>query len=387
MQRRTFLADLGMGFTGLALGSMLADDGVVFPVSYSQAGWTLPSVASIFTGRHPKDHGATDFQLPIAEGMPTMAEILAANGYETKGFVSHIILDQATGIARGFQEYDSWVLEIGNPHKVSSSSELTTRALAAMGRATEPWFIWIHYFDPHFDYLAHTGFGVFGDSGSDRYDQEIAHTDLHIGRLLDEVPDDTIVIFTSDHGEEFGEHDGLYHYTLHSEVMRTPLVIRAPFLEPGIDSSVAEQIDILPTLLSMLGIESDAPMVGRDLFDPSIPDGPTFVERDRPPGWRQRGVIVGKRSLFVIEEVDPEASKTTRPRTAVPVTNVRPGIYLYDEEILPGEKLNLYFEEDPEGMELLGLLMSHFGKGEDPAERAELDEDLKEKLRKLGYIE
>jgi arylsulfatase A-like enzyme len=150
---------------------------------------------------------------------------------------------------------------------------------------------------------------------------------------------------------------------------------------------VAEQIDILPTLLSMLGIESSVPIAGRDLFDPSIPDGPTFVERNRPPRWRQQGVIVGKRSLWVVEEVDPEESKTTHPRTAVDVTNVRPGIYMYDEDVQPGQKLNLYFEDDPKALELLGLLTSHFGEGQDPADRVELDEELKKKLRDLGYIE
>jgi hypothetical protein len=107
----------------------LAADGVVFPVSYSQAGWTLPSLASIFTGHHPKDHKATDFLLPIAASLPTMPEILAVEGYETRGYVSHILLDQGTGFARGFGEYDSSVLEMGNPHKISSSGELTDRAL------------------------------------------------------------------------------------------------------------------------------------------------------------------------------------------------------------------------------------------------------------------
>ncbi len=365
----------------------LAARGVVFPKSYSQAGWTLPSIATILTGRYPKDHGATDFMLPISESTPTLAEILSAAGYDTRAFVSHVILDERSGVARGFGHFDASVLAIGNPHLVSTSREITDNALAGLHAARQPFFIWVHYFDPHFDYLAHDGLEAFGGSDSNRYDQEIAFTDDQIGRLLEQVSDDTIVVFTSDHGEEFGEHGGVYHYTLHDEVLRTPLVIRAPDLEPGTNAAIAEQIDLLPTLLAMLQIAPPAGLPGRDLFATNVTDGPVFVERDNPPPWRQRGVILGSQSLWVIEEIAaaevPEASRLT----ATPVKNVHPGIYLYDEAVQPGQNLNLYFKDDPQALALLGLLSEHFSQGLRPNSRFEMDDELREKLRSLGYID
>jgi len=366
----------------------LAAEGVVFPVSYSQAGWTIPAVASIMTGRYPRDHTATDFRHPIDMALPTMAGILSRNDYDTKGYVSHFMLNPNNGFSQGFNEFDSSVLSKGHPHNISSSREVTDLALAGLRSAKEPFFLWVHYFDPHFEYLSHSSFSSFGDSEIDRYDQEIAYTDFHIGRLLERISDeDTIVIFTSDHGEEVGEHGGKYHYTLYDDVMRTPLIIKAPFLEPGINEGSAEQIDILPTLLGLLDLEVGSSLPGRDLFDSSTPEGPVFIERDRPPLWRQRGVIAGNHKLWVIEEFDIRTIPAGNRETAIPVENVHPGIYMYDLAADPGEKNNIYSEKDPKALELLGIMTRHFSVSKSPTRRVKLEADTLEKLRSLGYVE
>jgi arylsulfatase A-like enzyme len=366
----------------------LASEGAVFPRSYSVSGWTLPSVASLMTGRYPKDHAATDFRFPIDPSVMTLPEILQASGYSTQAIVSHFMLNPTNGFARGFDVFDASVLEQGNPHDATTAREVTDLALAGMRAADAPWFIWAHYFDPHFVYHSQPGFGVFGSAELDLYDQEIGFTDQQIGRLLDEVEADrTIVIFTADHGEEFGEHGGVYHYTLYDEVMRTPLVVRAPFLEPGIRDGLAEQIDLLPTLLGMLGIERDPMLPGRDLFDPQASDGPAFFERDRPPPWRQRGVAVDDHVLWVIVEVDMEEIPEDNRRTAVPVKNVEPGIYMYDLASDPKQTINLYYPSDARSRELLALVEAHFSTERSPATRIELDEQTRQQLRDLGYAE
>jgi len=367
----------------------LASEGVVFSKSYSQTGWTLPSIATIFTGQYPKDHGATDFHWSLDVKLPTLAGILRRAGYDTHGYVSHVMLTPTYGIADGFAHYDYSVLNHGHPHDVSTGKELTDLAIAGIKKAEGPYFMWVHYFDPHFEFIAHPAFASFGDTDRDRYDQEIAFTDHHIGRLLQNLPDrdHTVVVFTSDHGEEFGEHGGVFHYTLYDEVMLVPLVITAPFLDPGVDGSITEQIDLLPTVLSLLGVEAPSGLPGRDLLGtPREPDQPVFVERDRPPPWRQRGVYKNGFKLIFVEEVDSTMIPPSSRGTYVPVTNVHTGTFMYDLTKDPGEKHNIFDASDARALELLGLMTTHFSQRKYEEAGVQLDEDMLEKLRSLGYI-
>jgi arylsulfatase A-like enzyme len=367
----------------------LAAEGVVFTNSYSQSGWTLPSIATIFTGHYPKDHGATDFHWSLDVKLPTLAGILRRNGYDTKGYVSHVMLTPTYGVADGFASYDYSVLDVGDPHDVSTARELTDLAVVGVKRATKPYFLWVHYFDPHFEYLSHPAFASFGNSDIDRYDGEIAHTDYYIGKLLHNLPDKdhTVIVFTSDHGEEFGEHGGVFHYTLHQEVMRVPLVIKAPFLEPRMDDSINDQTDLLPTMLGLLGIEPPEELPGRDLFGPPPAEWrPIYIERDRPPPWRQRGMIEDGMKLVFIEEVDSTLIPPASRGTHVPVTNVHPGTYLFDLSKDPGEMHNVFNASDTRALELLGRMMTHFSQRKYEEAGVEVDQELLEKLRSLGYV-
>lgn len=367
----------------------LASEGVVFPNSYSQSGWTLPSVATILTGHYPKDHGATDFHWSLDPGLPTLASILRRNGYATMGYVSHVMLTPTYGVADGFAEYDYSVLNIGHPHDVATARQLTDLAIAGVKRADKPYFLWVHYFDPHFEYLSHELYASFGDSDIDRYDGEIAFTDSHIGRLLRRLPDrdHTVVVFTSDHGEEFGEHGGVFHYTLYEEVMRVPLVIQAPSLDPRVDPTTTEQIDLLPTMLGLLGVEAPSGLPGRDLLGPApAEDGPVFFERERPPPWRQIGVIEEGFKLIYIEEADSNAIPPASRGTHIPVTFVHAGTRMFDLSEDPAEKNNIFEPTDPRALSLLGKMTAHFSTRKYEETGVELDEQLLQKLRSLGYI-
>ncbi|HEU4364826.1 MAG TPA: sulfatase [Candidatus Krumholzibacteria bacterium] len=366
----------------------LAQEGVVFDHAVSASGWTLPSVATIFTGRYPKDHGATDFHWSLDPSLPTLAGILRRSGYDTHGFVSHIMLTPTYGMGDGFAHFDFSVLNVGHPHEISTSTQLTELALKGLRNVKEPYFLWVHYFDPHFEYLEHGQF-PFGTSEEQRYDSEIAFTDYYIDNLLKVVDrGNTIVVFTSDHGEEFGEHDGQYHYTLHGEVMRVPLIVKAPGLAPRVESAPVEQIDLLPTILSLLGVAAPEGLPGRDLFGaaPAPAGAPLFMERDRPPQWRQRGVQRGGHKLIVIEEADTSLVPPTSRNEEIPVTNVHPGIYLYDLARDPGERDNLFSRDDPVSLELLGLVATHFATAAARPQPVAVDAELLEKLKSLGYV-
>jgi arylsulfatase len=390
-----------LGFSGHERGTSSAIDrlaaaSVRFERSYSQSGWTLPSVATILSGRYPKDHGATRFDRALDPDVETMATILADQGYDTRGFVSHVLLGTDYGLSKGFRVYDDSVLQVGNPHKVASAVPLTDSVLRSLQTLEEPFFLWVHYFDPHFKYLSHSRWGHLGTAKIDRYDAEIAHTDEQIGRLLTGLEDrellgNTVIVFTADHGEEFGEHGGHLHYTLHDEVVRVPLVIQAPSLEPGVRSEVSEQIDLLPTILALLGIEPEESYPGRNLLVGAGEPSPVFLERERPAGFVQRAVVLDRYKLIFVEA--SEAGRQSRVAVPAPVgkgkrrrPKVEPGISLYDLSEDPAETMNLFEESAPESRQLLDLLERHFLARNSSGHEVTLDEDLKRKLKSLGYL-
>lgn len=367
----------------------LAAEGVRFERCYSQSGWTLPSIATILTGLYPREHGATDVNRRIHRGVTTLAEILAERGYDTQAFISHVLLTAKSGLAKGFRVYNDSVLDVGHPHAVATAQPITDRVIVSLGSIEQPFFLWIHYFDPHFQYIRHAGGADFGRRQIDRYDGEIAHTDGQIGRLLAElrareIYDRTVVVLTADHGEEFGEHGGKFHYGLHEVDVRVPLVIKAPTLKPRTERRVAQQIDLLPTLLDLLRIESPPDLPGQALFQPHAADRPVFIERFRPPRFVQRAIISGDRKLYI---VDVNEKIPTKLKSRIGATMVRPGISLFDLGQDPDEMQNLYPGEITAAAPLLELLARYVETPSLEGERLAVDEELEEKLRSLGYLQ
>ena len=364
----------------------LASEGVVFSNAVSVAGWTLPAMATIFTGHYPKDHGAVDFHWTLDSSLPTLATILRARGYDTYGFVSHIMLTPTYGMGDGFSTFDFSVLNVGHPHEVMTSQKLIEIARQGMRNLKEPYFVWVHFFDPHFAYLEHPQYD-FGKRDIDRYDGEIAYTDYYVDELLKVTErKNTVIVFTSDHGEEFGEHQGQYHYTLHGEVTRTPLVIKAPGLAPRKDDRLVEQVDFLPTILNLLGVEAPTGLPGHDMLAADAAPRNAFMERDRPPQWRQRAVILGNYKLIVVEDADISLVPESGRSEEIEVTNVHPGFYLYDIARDPGEQTNLFTRDDSTSLKLLGMLTAHFATANARREPVHVDEELLQKLRSLGYV-
>jgi arylsulfatase A-like enzyme len=371
----------------------LAGRGLVFPVAYSQSGWTMPSMATMFTGRYPTDTGATDFHRSMDRSLPTLASILRGAGYDTRAFVSHMLLTPTYGFNKGFRKFDFSVLQVGHPHDVSTGGRLTDLAISDLDALEPPFFMWVHYFDPHFEYLSHDEWKSFGDSDIDRYDQEIAYTDREIGRLLSALDDrglldNTIVIFTSDHGEEFGDHGGAYHYTSYEEVMRVPLSITGPGIAPGVSDVRAQQIDFLPTVLSALGIaEVPEGLPGVDLLNPPAGKRPVFMERDRPPGHRQRTIVDGDIKLIAIAPADTNLIPWASRGTFSPVQNVHDGTFMYDLSYDPDETDNIYIEGAPHTERLLAKLNAFMeGRGAS-SDEVQMDEATREKLEALGYVQ
>ncbi len=283
----------------------LASRGVLFEQAIAPAPWTLPSAMSILTGRLPSSHRVENDGMRLPAGIPTLASALKEADYTTSAVVSHIYMSGLFGFDRGFDRFEDFGLGKGYRFEAGlepRAGEVTDRALeeirAAKGR---PFFLLVHYFDPHWDYDAPPPFKTrFADpyegtvTGSyqnfskyilpgadlapedlrhlvDLYDGEIAYTDSEVGRLLEgieEAADGAVVVITSDHGEEFKEHGFLGHgRSLYDEVVKVPLIV-ADLGGKGTARRVAEQvrgIDIFPTLCGIAGARVPPEVQGASL--------------------------------------------------------------------------------------------------------------------------
>jgi arylsulfatase A-like enzyme len=306
-----------------------AKRGVVFDLAISTAPWTLPSHASMFTGLWPSELGV-DGETPLAERHHTLAEALSSHGYLTAGFVANTVYcGYEFGLAQGFAHYEDYVASprellissaavrsVANaqwlrrlagyydniPRK--NATEITDRFLRWLPQTTDrPFFAFLNYFDAHLAYLPPAPFArTFGpevearnyeliqdlryttrDDALDRrpaettadrdtYDATILYLDSELNRLFNElqrrgVLERTLVIVTSDHGEQFGEH-GYYEHgnTLYLPLLRVPLMILPPGGMP-VEKRVPTVItlrDLPATVMSMVGI-GDAAFPGRSL--------------------------------------------------------------------------------------------------------------------------
>ncbi len=240
-----------------------AKTSAVFERAYSHAPWTYGSFASLFTARAPERVGIFDWGDELDEKFTTLAEILKTAGYHTSMSVSMSGMNAGTGMDQGFDEIDNWIAKAKNYEEYTaiSSKNVSDAGLKILDKVgKEPFFLWLHYYDPHEKYMNHDQF-AFGPQGVYNYDEEIAFADFHIGRILDRIEklgllNNTIIIFHSDHGEEFDDHGGSMHSaTLYEEVLWVPLIIYAPGITPHRIAQPVMLSDIAPTLLNMLGLQ------------------------------------------------------------------------------------------------------------------------------------
>jgi arylsulfatase A-like enzyme len=330
----------------------LAAGGVVFENAVATSSWTKPSVASLFTSRHPSEHNAVSFARHLAPELPTLAEILRDAGYRTLGVTANFVhVNERWGFARGFDAWKSFSVEVADesevlwryehqpgafvPLRAPNGAEVNREVLERLDAADDrPAFLYVHYMEPHApytpraehltaligtdspeagafatnDYLVQIARGEVDVPPArrqwliDLYDAEIAGVDQALGDLLAElrrrdVLANAVVAVVSDHGEEFAEHGGWFHgITLHRESLAVPLVLR-DFRSDASGERVAEAVDLADvptTLLALAGAATPAGLRGRDL----LAEGPL------PP-----------RDLVAELHADPRIEEHIRPRT------------------------------------------------------------------------
>lgn len=237
----------------------LARDGARFDRAWATAPITLPSHASLMSGRYPPGHHARHNGMAVGEDVPTLATALQAAGFDTAAFVSAYPLDRRFGLARGFDVYDDELPRSadGEPLNERPGAETVNRAIAWLGRRGDArLFLWVHLFEPHAPY------GTFDAAVplQSRYAQEVTTADREVGRLLDALGDRaarTLVIVAADHGEAFGEHGEVGHSMfVYDSTLRVPLLMRGPRVPRGVvvESDVSV-IDLSPTVGALTAVE------------------------------------------------------------------------------------------------------------------------------------
>jgi len=280
----------------------LAADGVRFDLAISTSAVTPISHASILTGLNPDRHGLRVFYGMtghfLTQDHPTLATTLKSRGWHTGAFISAYSASERFGLHWGFDTFETgvedWVMKQdptlplpidGFFRRARTASAqrradaTTDRALSWLNNVPRPFFLWVHYFDPHDVWLIppHTVTERFGAtlSGKDvftsLYDAEVFFMDQQIGRLLDRLKEsgeyeDTVIALLADHGQGMGDHGWVAHRLLYQEQIRVPFIMRAPGGRWGVVvADVVRNIDIMPTILEALGLQPAQPIQGRSL--------------------------------------------------------------------------------------------------------------------------
>lgn len=292
----------------------LAERGVRFERAYAQVPITLPAHASLLTGLHPSEHGIHDNgRRALGPGPTTLAERFAERGFRTGAFVSAVALDRSFGLDRGFAEYDDELdVAPGTRQKAleRSAGNVVAHALAWLGESSEPFFCWVHLYDAHAPYAPPMAYRDLGDG----YDGEIAYVDTELGRLLEYlvetgIAEETLVVVVGDHGESLGEKGESTHGALIYEgTQRIPLVVSWPgeLGEGLVARDLVQQVDLVPTVLELLGWRGASPLSGRSFApvlrgEPLTP-GAVLLESDYCAlnfGWSPlRGIVEGRWKLI-----------------------------------------------------------------------------------------
>ena len=257
----------------------LAADGVLFENAYAQTPITLPSHATILTGTYPMYHKVQDVVGRLRDGVPTLAESLKQNGYATGAFVGSTVLSARWRLNRGFDVYDDrfsvqeGLRQVDFDRLERRAEDVIAPTLGWLeAKAQQPFFLWVHLFDPHDPY---TPPPPFSEEFRDRpYDGEIAYVDASLARLFEKLKglglyDRSFIVLMSDHGESLGEHQEMHHgYFVYDATLKIPLILKFPgsrFRGTRLPNKV-RCVDIAPTILQQVSIPSPPSFQGESLL-------------------------------------------------------------------------------------------------------------------------
>ncbi len=278
---------------------LFAAAGTLFDNAVAQSPWTLPSHTTMLTGLYPHRNGVVDESKVLLPDVPTLASILSKEGFMTGAMMNSHWLSRKQGLSQGFLTFQGFP-ELGPVQ----GRAITDSAISWLDKyGDQQFFLFLHYYDVHSDYTPDSEFREmfigpydgYADGStsqlqqirdgeltykpedikhvSDLYDAEIRQLDRQLGRLFDHVAksgldSNTLIVFTSDHGEEFLEHGGVLHgRTMYREILHVPLILRGPGIpQKKTITDLCMVADIVPTVLARLDIDVEHSFNGTDLF-------------------------------------------------------------------------------------------------------------------------
>lgn len=405
--RKDHLGSYGYGKPVSPRVDAFAREATLFRNAVAQSSWTRPSVVSILTGLLPRTHGVHGRRDALSQEAVTLAEVLRGAGYRTAAIVTNGNVDRSFGLGQGFESYR--LLQHGR----DTAENVNARAAQWLeGVRGEPFFLFLHTIEPHTPYQPPPAFrqrfapSVPEDLGKVRtlkalnagtlpvtperlqgllalYDAEIAANDAAFGALVGLLRErglweETVVVFLSDHGEEFHDHGGWEHgRTLHTEMLDVPLLVRLPGVGEGraVDR-LAQHVDVVPTLLDALGLPVPAAVEGRSLLPAMAGAGEDGSgDEEAALSWLD---VDGFRS----------ASASTPAWRLIEDRAPRAGRSLFDRRGDPRETRDLVRERAVRAGYLRSLLRAaESGGARLRAGEGTVDDELRERLRALGYVQ
>jgi arylsulfatase A-like enzyme/Flp pilus assembly protein TadD len=370
----------------------LAAEGVLFETATTPTAFTLPSHSSIMAGLYPPFHGVRlNGGAALADVHLTLAERLAASGYRSGAVIAAFVVDGRWGLNQGFESYDDdFELEPGQRLELAGvqrpGNRVVDLGLEWLKQSDErPFFAWLHFYDPHIPYDPPEPYASHftGRGKSGLYDGEIAFTDAQVGRVLDWLDErglneNTVVVVVGDHGESLGDHGEKEHgYYIYDATVRVPLIVKVPgaALEGVRVPAPVRTVDVLPTVLDLVGIEVTGPIHGESLvpmmLDPAR-EGPEYAYSE---------------SMSVHLQYGWSALYSLRSSTHKFID--APRAELYDLVRDPSESENLFARETKIAEELrsaLEALREEIKAGAPEIQEADLDKDTRDMLAALGYV-
>jgi len=345
----------------------LARESIVFEQAVTVAPLTLPAHASLFTAAYPTRHGIHDNHVSsLREDMPTFPARLKQRGYATAAFVSAVVLDKRYGLNHGFDVYDD---EIQGPER--SGVDTIARATHWIETARQPFFVWIHLFEPHAPYR----------TGS--YDGEVRAADAAADRLFQflrgrSLWNDIVLSVTADHGESLGEHGEQTHgFFIYDATMRIPWILKAPRITPRSIASLVRIVDEMPTIVAIAGADD-----GRTDPSPRDSDGvnvATFLVSGASPNLEAYGETFLPRDQFGWSEIRSLRNETSKYIEA-------PRAEFYDLAADSNEAVNAISTHNDEAARLQRILAAVVRASNAGAPRVRADPQMTEQLMSLGYV-
>ncbi len=359
----------------------LASEGFAFPAAVSPVPLTLPAHVSLLTGLVPRRHGVRDNGQILDGALPTLAERLAAAGYRTGAIVSGYPLRRMFGLDRGFESFEDQLASRPDGRWQDRPAPATTALALEWLRGVkkkdpeQPYFLWVHYYDPHTPYEPAARFARPGPRGA--YDGEVAAVDHALAKLREGLEESfpgrpRLTVLTADHGESLGEHGEATHgFYVYDSTTVVPLLFHAPGLvAPGKSQAPARLVDVTPTILEMLGL---APLPATD--------GASLAGF-----WSGRPFAIGP---ALVESRQPFHGYGWAPLTAWRSGDAKwieaPKPELYDLAADPGETTNLA-TSDPRAEPLRRALANELRKPVVAEAGTSADPEVAAALRSLGYV-